>query len=79
MVCFHIQRQSLCRFALLFGFSFYIQNNNQNQKGKDFRLRFYGDWSYYLSSDNLTLHFHRRNISDVFYNWNHITCLLQAQ
>lgn len=27
-------------FALLFGFSFYIQNNNQNQKGKDFRLRF---------------------------------------
>jgi uncharacterized protein len=28
-------------FALIFGFSFYIQNNNQNQKGNDFRLRFF--------------------------------------
>ena len=27
-------------FALLFGFSFYIQDNNQQRKGKDFRLRF---------------------------------------
>ncbi|MDD2436242.1 MAG: DUF418 domain-containing protein [Massilibacteroides sp.] len=27
-------------FALLFGFSFYIQMNNQEKKGKDFRLRF---------------------------------------
>ncbi len=27
-------------FALIFGFSFYIQNENQNQKGHDFRLRF---------------------------------------
>lgn len=27
-------------FALLFGFSFYIQDNNQSRKGKDFRLRF---------------------------------------
>ncbi len=27
-------------FALLFGFSFYIQDHNQLQKGKDFRLRF---------------------------------------
>lgn len=27
-------------FALLFGFSFYIQMHNQEKKGKDFRLRF---------------------------------------
>lgn len=27
-------------FALLFGFSFFIQDNNQQMKGKDFRLRF---------------------------------------
>ena len=27
-------------FALLFGFSFYIQDHNQLLKGKDFRLRF---------------------------------------
>lgn len=27
-------------FSLLFGFSFFIQDNNQRQKGKDFRLRF---------------------------------------
>ena len=28
-------------FAILFGFSFYIQNDNQNKQGKDFRLRFF--------------------------------------
>ncbi len=27
-------------FALLFGFSFYVQDSNQRAKGKDFRLRF---------------------------------------
>lgn len=27
-------------FALLFGFSFFIQNDNQTRKGQDFRLRF---------------------------------------
>lgn len=27
-------------FALLFGFSFYIQDSNQQRRGKDFRLRF---------------------------------------
>lgn len=27
-------------FALLFGFSFYIQDDNQRRRGKDFRLRF---------------------------------------
>ena len=27
-------------FSLLFGFSFFIQYNNQAKKGKDFRLRF---------------------------------------
>ena len=28
-------------FALLFGFSFFIQNNNQQLQGKDYRLRFF--------------------------------------
>ena len=28
-------------FAILFGFSFYIQNDNQTKKGNDFRLRFF--------------------------------------
>lgn len=28
-------------FALLFGFSFYIQNNNQQLQGKDYRFRFF--------------------------------------
>ena len=28
-------------FALLFGFSFFIQFDNQARKGKDFRLRFF--------------------------------------
>jgi uncharacterized protein len=32
--------KSYAIFALLFGFSFYIQNNNQEKKGNDFRLRF---------------------------------------
>lgn len=37
-------------FALLFGFSFFIQFDNQARKGKDFRLRFSGGWcSYSLS------------------------------
>ena len=32
--------KSYAIFALLFGFSFYIQNDNQQKKGKDFRGRF---------------------------------------
>jgi len=32
--------KSYAIFALLFGLTFYIQTNNQNAKGKDFRLRF---------------------------------------
>lgn len=32
--------KSYAIFALLFGFSFYIQNGNQEKKGNDFRLRF---------------------------------------
>lgn len=32
--------KSYAIFALLFGFSFYIQNDNQEKKGMDFRLRF---------------------------------------
>lgn len=33
--------KSYAIFAILFGFSFYIQNDNQNKKGNDFRLRFF--------------------------------------
>ncbi len=33
-------------FALLFGFSFYIQDNNQQRRGNDFRLRFI--WRLFL-------------------------------
>lgn len=32
--------KSYAIFALLFGFSFYIQNDNQERQGKDFRVRF---------------------------------------
>lgn len=32
--------KSYAIFAVLFGFSFYIQNDNQEKKGNDFRLRF---------------------------------------
>lgn len=35
-------------FALLFGFSFFIQFDNQARKGKDFRLRFF--WRLMLLS-----------------------------
>ncbi|MFV8340010.1 hypothetical protein ACNQGL_12125 [Flavobacterium sp. LB3P21] len=33
--------KSYAIFALLFGFSFYIQNDNQAKKGNDFRGRFF--------------------------------------
>ena len=33
-------------FALLFGFTFYIQSNNQKLKGKDFGYRFRGEWCF---------------------------------
>ena len=33
--------KSYAIFALLFGFSFYIQNDNQVKKGNDFRVRFF--------------------------------------
>ncbi|PZX93207.1 hypothetical protein DOS84_12720 [Flavobacterium aquariorum] len=38
--------KSYAIFALLFGFSFYIQNDNQEKKGKDFRGRFL--WRLFL-------------------------------
>lgn len=39
--CFHpICRKSYAIFALLFGFTFYIQSNNQKKQGKDFGYRF---------------------------------------
>ena len=37
---FAFSNKAYAVFALLFGFSFYIQDNNQQRRGKDFRLRF---------------------------------------
>lgn len=39
-VYFTISGKAYCIFALLFGFSFFIQDNSQRQKGRDFRGRF---------------------------------------
>lgn len=37
---FTFSGKAYCIFALLFGFSFFIQDNSQKEKGKDFRGRF---------------------------------------
>ncbi len=39
-IFFAFSGKAYCIFALLFGFSFFIQDNNQQQKGYDFRGRF---------------------------------------
>lgn len=39
-VFFAFSGKAYCIFALLFGFSFFIQDNSQKKKGKDFRGRF---------------------------------------
>jgi Predicted membrane protein len=39
-VFFTFAGKAYCIFALLFGFSFFIQDNSQKEKGKDFRGRF---------------------------------------
>lgn len=39
-VFFTISGKAYCIFALLFGFSFFIQDNSQKEKGNDFRGRF---------------------------------------
>ncbi len=39
-VFFAFSGKAYCIFALLFGFSFFIQDNSQKEKGKDFRKRF---------------------------------------
>ncbi|NDV69449.1 DUF418 domain-containing protein [Dysgonomonas sp. 25] len=39
-IFFAFSGKAYCIFALLFGFSFFIQDNNQLKKGKDFRGRF---------------------------------------
>ncbi len=39
-IFFTFSGKAYCIFALLFGFSFFIQNNSQKEKGKDFRGRF---------------------------------------
>lgn len=38
--------KSYAIFALLFGFTFYIQSHNQQLKGKISATVFYGDWFY---------------------------------
>ena len=37
---FTFSNKAYAVFALLFGFSFFIQDNNQRMRGNDFRLRF---------------------------------------
>lgn len=39
-IFFTFSGKAYCIFALLFGFSFFIQDNSQKEKGKDFRGRF---------------------------------------
>ncbi len=39
-VFFTVSGKAYCIFALLFGFSFYIQDNSQKERGHDFRGRF---------------------------------------
>ncbi|MDR2918705.1 MAG: DUF418 domain-containing protein [Tannerella sp.] len=39
-IFFAFSGKAYCIFALLFGFSFFIQDNSQKEKGKDFRGRF---------------------------------------
>lgn len=39
-IFFAFSGKAYCIFALLFGFSFFIQDNGQQEKGKDFRGRF---------------------------------------
>ncbi|MCC8199562.1 MAG: DUF418 domain-containing protein [Tannerellaceae bacterium] len=39
-IFFTFSGKAYCIFALLFGFSFFIQDNSQQEKGKDFRGRF---------------------------------------
>ena len=39
-IFFTFSGKAYCIFALLFGFSFFIQDNSQKEKGKDFRRRF---------------------------------------
>ncbi|MDR0823775.1 MAG: DUF418 domain-containing protein [Prevotella sp.] len=39
-VFFTFSGKAYCIFAMLFGFSFFIQDNSQKEKGKDFRGRF---------------------------------------
>lgn len=39
-IFFTFSGKAYCIFALLFGFSFFVQDNSQKEKGKDFRGRF---------------------------------------
>lgn len=56
-IFFTFSGKAYCIFALLFGFSFFIQDNSQKEKGKDFRGRF--TWRlvllFFIASINSTL------------------------
>lgn len=56
-IFFTFSGKAYCIFALLFGFSFFIQDNSQKEKGKDFRGRF--AWRlvllFFIASINSTL------------------------
>lgn len=53
-------------FALLFGFSFYIQNDNQVQSGKDFRLRFFWRMLLLLGFGYLNTAFYQGDILTLY-------------
>lgn len=67
-------------FSMLFGFGFYVQNKNQQKKGKDFRLRFL--WrmllllgfsflnSIFYTGDILALYFLMSFILIITINWS---------
>lgn len=67
-------------FSLLFGFSFFIQYNNQAKKGKDFRLPFpvaaFPFVHYRLFQRGV---FPWRHISPLFYNWRGARVSLQME
>ena len=47
---FTFSNKAYAVFALLFGFSFYIQDNNQQRRGKDFRRQYEENEKYNLTS-----------------------------
>lgn len=63
---FTFSNKAYAVFALLFGFSFYIQDNNQQRRGKDFRLRFFMEIIHPIHYRTIQCRFlYRRNINHV--------------